>query len=77
MPLVCESGNCGSDCLDLTEREAMVCEAVCESPEPVGFSAVRRRVGLHQEILSRILRRLVNYEAIERVDGKYREKAGQ
>lgn len=55
----------------------LVCETVCESAEPVGFSAVRRSVGLHQELVSRILRRLATYGAIEKVQGKYRGKCGQ
>ena len=67
----------GSDCLQLTEREMRVCETVCESAEPVGFSAVKRSVGLHQELVSRILRRLTTYGAIEKVQGKYRGKCGQ
>ena len=65
---MCES----PDCLQLTEREAQVCVAVCSSPGPVAFSTVKRALGYHQEVVSRILRRLVNYRAIEKVEGKYR-----
>lgn len=65
---MCES----PDCLQLTERESQVCVTVCSSPEPVAFSAVKQTVGYHQEVVSRILRRLVNYRAIEKVEGKYR-----
>jgi predicted transcriptional regulator len=68
---------CNDDYLQLTEREAKVCETVCSSDGPIGFSAVRRSVGYHQEIVSRTLRRLVTYGAIEKVQGKYRSKAGQ
>ena len=64
------------DCLQLTEREAKVCEAVCSSPQPVAFSALKQNLGLHQEVVSRILRRLVNYGALEKVEGKYR-RVGQ
>lgn len=67
----------GSDCLQLTEREMQVCETVCDSSEPLRFSAVKRSVGLHQELVSRILRRLTTYGAIEKVQGKYRRKPGQ
>jgi DNA-binding HxlR family transcriptional regulator len=68
---------CGDpSCLQLTEREAQVCMAVCASKEPVAFSMVKRSLGFHQEVLSRILRRLVNYGAIEKVRGKYK-RAGQ
>lgn len=45
---------------------------VCSSKEPVAFSIVKKSVGYHQEVVSRILRRLVNYGAIEKVRGKYR-----
>jgi predicted transcriptional regulator len=67
----------GADCLQLTERELRVCETVCGSTEPLGFSAVKRSVGLHQELVSRILRRLAIYGAIEKVHGKYRRRIGQ
>ncbi len=74
----CSAGGCcASDCLQLTEREALVCEAICVSGEPVGFSALRRKLGFHQEIVSRILHRLVHYGAVEKVSGKYREKTNQ
>jgi DNA-binding HxlR family transcriptional regulator len=74
MPVMCCSVSpCDSgDCLQLTEREAEVCMAICASPEPVAFSAVKRALGYHQEVLSRILRRLVNYGAIEKDEGMYR-----
>lgn len=69
--------SCNEDYLQLTDREARVCEAVCLSEGPIGFSAVKRAVGYHQEIVSRMLKRLVVYGAIERVRGKYRRKVGQ
>ena len=65
---VCES----PDCLQLTEREAQVCMTICASEEPVTFSALRSKLGYHQEVVSRILRRLVNHGAIEKVRGRYR-----
>jgi len=43
----------------------------------VGFSEVRRSVGLHQEIVSRILKRLMNHGAVRRKDGKYVCNGGQ
>ena len=46
--------------------------AVCNSKEPVTFSAIKNGLGYHQEVVSRILRRLVNYRAIEKAKGKYR-----
>ena len=60
------------DCLQLTEREAQVCMAICKSKEPVTFSALKNSLGYHQEVVSRILRRLVNHRAIEKVRGRYR-----
>ena len=64
---------CGSsDCLQLTEREAQVCLTICTSEEPVGFSTVKRTLGYHQEVVSRILKRLVNHGAVEKFKGKYR-----
>ncbi|MDG6950167.1 MAG: hypothetical protein JRN12_07880 [Nitrososphaerota archaeon] len=64
------------DCLQLTEREARVCMAVCGSQEPVAFSALKATLGYHQEVLSRILKRLINHGAIVKVRGRYR-RAGQ
>ena len=74
MPVTCcPAKMCdGSECLQLTEREARVCMAICNSPEPVAFSALRGALGYHQEVVSRILKRLVNHGAIEKVQGKYR-----
>jgi predicted transcriptional regulator len=60
------------DCLQLTERETQVCMAICTSKEPVTFSALKKTLGYHQEVVSRILRRLVNHRAIEKVKGRYR-----
>jgi predicted transcriptional regulator len=69
----CSVSLCNSpDCLQLTERENQVCETICASPEPVAFSTLREKLGYHQEVVSRILRRLLNYRAIEKVKGKYR-----
>ncbi len=73
----CPVEMCGnSDCLQLTERETQVCIAVCTSTEPVAFSALKKSLGYHQEVISRILKRLVNHGAIEKVRGKYR-RVGQ
>jgi len=69
--------DCHDDFLQLTERELEICEAVCTSSVPVGFSTVRRAVGYHQEVVSRTLRRLLTYGAIEKTDGKYRCKVSQ
>ena len=60
----------GPDCLQLTEREAKVCLAICDSKDPVTFSALKAGLGCHQEVVSRILKRLVNH-------GENREVPGQ
>jgi predicted transcriptional regulator len=60
------------DCLQLTDREIAVCSTICSSESPVAFSTIRKTVGYHQEVVSRILRRLVNHGAVEKVRGKYR-----
>ena len=65
---MCES----PDCLQLTEREARVCMTICSSEEPLAFSAVKNRLGYHQEVVSRILKRLITYGVVEKVRGKYR-----
>jgi DNA-binding IclR family transcriptional regulator len=79
MSLACctDTSPCGSDCLQLTEREATICELICTSGEPIGFSALKKNAGFHQEVVSRILKRLLNHRAIEKVGGKYKRKAGQ
>jgi len=69
----CPASGCDNpDCLQLTEREAEVCMAICDSDDPVTFSALKTRLGYHQEVISRILRRLLNHRAIEKVRGRYR-----
>ena len=73
MVLVCCSGNRDrSQCVELTERESSVCRRICRSQEPVSFSQLRRSTRLHQEILSRICRRLVVHGLVRKVeDGRY------
>jgi len=46
--------------------------AICSSTEPLAFSDMKNRFGYHQEVVSRILKRLVNYGAVEKFRGKYR-----
>ena len=74
----CPDASCTGDCLQLTERETAVCLAICKSGKPVSFSELKARVGLHQEVVSRILRRLLNYGEIEKEDsGGYTCRGGQ
>ncbi len=74
MNLVCCPGNLDrSQCVELTEREYSVCSLVCGASEPVSFTELRRSTQFHQEILSRIVRRLVVYGIVKKSDdGRYR-----
>ena len=65
------------DCVQLTNREASVCMTLCTSNEPMSFSQLKLEVGLHQEILSRIVRRLTIHGLIAKVDGRYQGRCGQ
>ncbi len=70
MPFCCNSitGNC----VELTDREYEVCNDICTNSTPVSFSELKRNSELHQEVLSRILRRLAVHRVIEKLkDGKY------
>jgi len=42
----------------------------------MAFSTIKESLGFHQEIVSRILKRLVNYGAVKKVEGRYR-RVGQ
>ena len=76
MVLVCDSSNLDpAQCIELTDREFSVCNVIYRSQDPVSFTELRKSTELHQEILSRIVRRLVVHGAIKKVEsGKY-EKA--
>ena len=75
---VCCAAECNANnCLQLTDREMLVCETVCNSSKPLSFSSVKRSVGLHQELVSRILRRLTTHGAIEKAQGRYTRKVSQ
>ena len=75
MPLVCSTGTCSSDdCVELTDREFSVCTTICNSQQPVSFMQLRDSTNLHQEIVSRVVRRLSIYGLVSKVDGKYQGK---
>ncbi len=62
MNAVCEPGN------DYSDREILICKIICNSSNPIRFSDLKRKTGLHQEILTRILRRNIdrcNYKKTE------------
>ena len=54
-----------------------VCRVICAAGASVGFSRIRRAVGLHQEILSRILKRLVTHGVVDKDGEGYSCRAGQ
>ena len=62
--------NCGWK-QNLNSRDVLVCELICASSGPLGFNEIRRKTGIHQEVLSRILRRLRMSGNIEKVHSKY------
>jgi len=78
MPLVCAAGNCDtSECVELTNRESLVCSIVCQSQEPVSFTRLKEATDFHQEVLSRIVRRLAVHGLVKKVDGKYLGECGR
>jgi DNA-binding HxlR family transcriptional regulator len=72
MQCVCPTDKCSpDDRVELTERELSVCTMISTSSEPVAFTVLKRSSDLHQEILSRVVRRLVIHGLVQKVDGKY------
>lgn len=55
----------------LNERDINVCQIVCYSKIPMGFNEIRRQTAIHQEILSRILKRLQFRGYIKKIQSKY------
>lgn len=60
---ICESDSC----LKLSEREMAVCHIVCSSRGAVTFGMLKETSQLHQEKLSRVLKRLAFYGCIDKV----------
>ncbi len=79
MELACcgEACTVESDCVELTERESQVCRVICNSTTPVTFGQVRDATNLHQEIVSRVVRRLVIHGLVVKTDGKYKGECSQ
>ena len=79
MALVCLSDSCAdnADCVQLTDREFSVCKVICDSAGPVSFVKLKEATGLHQEIVSRILHRLMIHGLVEKTDGKYNCECSQ
>jgi DNA-binding HxlR family transcriptional regulator len=73
MVLVCSSDNRDlGECVELTDREFSVCSFICASRGPVSFSQLRKSTELHQETLSRIVRRLVVHGVVKKEDARYK-----
>lgn len=73
MRCVCSSEDCSRDeCVELTERESAVCSVICNSAEPVSFTQLKEATKLHQEVVSRVVRRLAVHGLVSKVEGRYR-----
>ncbi len=77
MELVCCSMPCDDDCVQLTDRESSVCKVICESQEPISFSKIKERTDLHQEVVSRVVHRLVVHGLVEKTAGGYAGNCSQ
>ena len=76
--LACAGHGCTEDdCVDLTEREYLVCDTICKAEHPVSFSELKRTLDLHQEILSRTVRRLIIHGLVKKEDDGYACECGQ
>ena len=72
MQLVCSSKDCDPDeCVELTSTELSVCKVICGSQEPISFTQLKESTNLHQEIVSRVVRRLAIHGLVKKVEGKY------
>ncbi len=72
MQLVCPTKNCDpNDCVELTSREASVCDVICSSQQPISFTQLKESTNLHQEVVSRVVRRLTIHGLVRKVEGKY------
>ncbi len=76
--MVCCADDClKADCVQLTERESSVCSIICGSKEPVSFGRLKETTALHQEIVSRIVRRLMVHGLVTKTAEGYSGKCGQ
>jgi predicted transcriptional regulator len=76
--MACCTDDClKADCVQLTERESSVCNIICSSREPVSFGRLKEATALHQEIVSRIVRRLLVHGLVTKTAEGYCGKCGQ
>lgn len=71
MALVCGSDCSHSDCVELTDREMSIFKLICDSEDSVSFSLLKRSSNLHQELVSRIIKRLVRHSVVKKTDSGY------
>jgi hypothetical protein len=73
MPQLCSSQDCDpAECVELTNRESFVCQIICMASKPVTFSELKEVSNLHQEVVSRILRRLVVHGLVTKTERTYK-----
>jgi DNA-binding HxlR family transcriptional regulator len=78
MQVCCTESTCsGEDCIQLADREMLVCGIICGSSDPVRFSKIKQHTGLHQTVVTRIIHTLEAHKVIEKVDGRYRKAGSQ
>jgi predicted transcriptional regulator len=78
MAVACCLDECSNlDCVQLTEREFSVCNLICSSDGPVNFGTLKEATALHQELVSRIVRRLMVHGLVEKTDAGYLGRCGQ
>ncbi|HUI01180.1 MAG TPA: hypothetical protein VLU99_01450 [Nitrososphaerales archaeon] len=76
--IACRAEDCLEDgCVQLTERESSVCDLICSSKEPVTFGRLKEGTALHQEIVSRILHRLMTHGLVAKTDDGYLGECGK
>lgn len=72
MSLVCVTDGCQEEqCVQLTQRELSVCRVICRATGPVSFGELKEKTELHQEVVSRVVRRLVLHGLVRKTQGGY------
>ncbi len=72
MQCACLMDDCNTDeCVQLTDRELSICAVISASAQPVTFTQLKQTTNLHQEIVSRAVRRLAIHGLVRKVDGRY------
>jgi DNA-binding HxlR family transcriptional regulator len=79
LQIVCGPGQCANgDCVELTDRESTICRVICDASQPVSFGELKASTNLHQEVLSRAVRRLVIHGLVRKeTDGRYKGECSQ